>query len=63
MIAYQSGSVPEVVEDGVTGFIVDDEEQAIRALKNWVPWTDEWSAPSRRRSKRPDRDLVARGGR
>jgi hypothetical protein len=37
--------VPEVVEDGVTGFIVDDEEQAIRALKNWVCWTDEWSAP------------------
>ena len=33
VIAYRSGSVPEVVEDGVTGFIVDDEEQAIEAVK------------------------------
>jgi len=24
--------VPEVVEDGVTGFIVDNEEQAVRAV-------------------------------
>lgn len=32
VIAYRSGSVPEVVEDGVTGFIVDGEEQAIRAV-------------------------------
>lgn len=31
VIAYRAGSVPEVVEDGVTGFIVDNEEQAIRA--------------------------------
>jgi glycosyltransferase involved in cell wall biosynthesis len=29
VIAYRCGSVPEVVEDGVTGFIVDGEEQAI----------------------------------
>jgi glycosyltransferase involved in cell wall biosynthesis len=33
VIAYGSGSVPEVVEDGVTGFIVDGKEQAIRAVK------------------------------
>ncbi|MET4218194.1 glycosyltransferase involved in cell wall biosynthesis [Bradyrhizobium sp. LB14.3] len=33
VIAYRSGSVPEVVEDGVTGFIVDGEEQAIRVVK------------------------------
>lgn len=32
VIAYRAGSVPEVVEDGVTGFIVDNEEQAIRAV-------------------------------
>ena len=32
VIAYRSGSVPEVVEDGVTGFIVDGEEQAIAAV-------------------------------
>jgi glycosyltransferase involved in cell wall biosynthesis len=31
-IAYRSGSVPEVIEDGVTGFIVDNEEQAIMAV-------------------------------
>ncbi|KRQ14698.1 glycosyltransferase family 4 protein [Bradyrhizobium manausense] len=36
VIAYRSGSVPEVVEDGVTGFIVDGEEQAIEAVKEAV---------------------------
>jgi glycosyltransferase involved in cell wall biosynthesis len=34
VIAYRAGSVPEVVEHGVTGFIVDTEEQAIEAVKN-----------------------------
>jgi glycosyltransferase involved in cell wall biosynthesis len=33
VIAYRSGSVPEVVEDGVTGFIVENEEQAVAAVK------------------------------
>jgi hypothetical protein len=32
VIAYRSGSVPEVVENGVTGFIVENEEQAVRAV-------------------------------
>jgi glycosyltransferase involved in cell wall biosynthesis len=32
VIAYRSGSVPEVIEDGVTGFIVEDEEQAVAAV-------------------------------
>ena len=32
VIAYRSGSVPEVIEDGVTGFIVDSEEQAVNAV-------------------------------
>lgn len=32
-IAFNCGSVPEVVEDGVTGFIVESEEEAVRALK------------------------------
>jgi glycosyltransferase involved in cell wall biosynthesis len=32
VIAYRSGSVPEVVENGVTGFIVEIEEQADRAV-------------------------------
>jgi glycosyltransferase involved in cell wall biosynthesis len=33
VIAYRSGSVPEVIEDGVTGFIVDSEEDAVRAVR------------------------------
>jgi len=32
VIAYRSGSVPEVVEHGVTGFIVENEEQAVAAV-------------------------------
>jgi glycosyltransferase involved in cell wall biosynthesis len=32
VIAYRSGSAPEVVENGVTGFIVENEEQAVRAV-------------------------------
>lgn len=32
VIAYGSGSVPEVVENGVTGFIVENEEQAVAAV-------------------------------
>src|SRR3954471_9939208 len=32
VIAYRSGSVPEVIEDGITGFVVESEEQAIEAL-------------------------------
>jgi glycosyltransferase involved in cell wall biosynthesis len=31
VIAYRRGSVPEILEDGVTGFIVDDLEGAVRA--------------------------------
>jgi glycosyltransferase involved in cell wall biosynthesis len=33
VIAYHSGSVPEVVEDGVTGFIVSDESEAVAAIE------------------------------
>jgi glycosyltransferase involved in cell wall biosynthesis len=33
VIAYRSGSVPEVIEDGVTGFIVNNEEEAICAVR------------------------------
>ncbi|MGY4624695.1 glycosyltransferase family 4 protein [Bradyrhizobium sp. USDA 4486] len=32
VIAYRSGSVPEVIEHGVTGFIVENEEQAVEAV-------------------------------
>jgi glycosyltransferase involved in cell wall biosynthesis len=33
VIAYRHGSVPEIMEDGVTGFIVDNQEQAVRAAQ------------------------------
>src|SRR5579863_5079172 len=36
VIAYNRGSVPELIEDGVTGFIVEDETSAIAAV-NLVP--------------------------
>jgi len=32
-VAFRNGSVPEVIEDGVTGFVVDDEEQAAAAAQ------------------------------
>jgi glycosyltransferase involved in cell wall biosynthesis len=33
VIAYRAGSVPEVVDDGVTGFVVDGEAEAVQAVK------------------------------
>src|SRR5262249_51230220 len=32
IIAYDSGSVPEVMENGVTGFVVNEIEQAVEAV-------------------------------
>jgi len=32
VIAYRSGSVPEVIDDGLTGFIVESEEEAVDAV-------------------------------
>jgi glycosyltransferase involved in cell wall biosynthesis len=32
VIAWRNGSVPEVIRDGVTGFIVDSIDQAVRAV-------------------------------
>jgi len=32
VIAYRRGSVPEIVEEGVTGWIVKDEEEAVAAI-------------------------------
>lgn len=34
VIAYPFGSVPEIVENGITGFLVPDAESAARALRN-----------------------------
>jgi glycosyltransferase involved in cell wall biosynthesis len=32
VVAFRSGSVPEVVDDGITGFVVDGEAEAVRAI-------------------------------
>jgi len=32
VIAYRSGSVPEVIEDGLTGFVVENEDEAVKAI-------------------------------
>lgn len=37
VIAFPSGSVPEVVEDGVTGLIVRDEDAAVDAIREQLP--------------------------
>jgi glycosyltransferase involved in cell wall biosynthesis len=34
VIAYGQGSVPEIIDDGVTGFVVENQEQAIAAAKD-----------------------------
>jgi glycosyltransferase involved in cell wall biosynthesis len=34
VIAYRSGALPEIVEDGVTGFLVDSVESMAAALRN-----------------------------
>jgi glycosyltransferase involved in cell wall biosynthesis len=31
VIAFNRGAVPEIVEDGVTGFVVEDEKEAVVA--------------------------------
>lgn len=33
VIAYRNGAVPEILDDGVTGFIVDNQDQAIAAAR------------------------------
>jgi glycosyltransferase involved in cell wall biosynthesis len=33
VIAFRRGSVPEVVDNGVTGFVVDDEAGAVAAIR------------------------------
>jgi glycosyltransferase involved in cell wall biosynthesis len=40
VIAFRSGSVPEVIDDGVTGFIVESEEEAVEAIRHRLPKLD-----------------------
>ncbi len=37
VVAFNHGSVPEVIEDGLTGFIVEDTEGAVRAVERRLP--------------------------
>jgi glycosyltransferase involved in cell wall biosynthesis len=37
VVAYRRGSVPEIVEHGTTGFVVDDVESAVQAVRR-VEW-------------------------
>jgi glycosyltransferase involved in cell wall biosynthesis len=39
VIAYRHGSVPELIEDGVTGFVVENIDEAVQALKK-IPDVD-----------------------
>jgi glycosyltransferase involved in cell wall biosynthesis len=39
VIAYGQGSIPELIEDGVTGFIVENIDEAVQALRN-IPSMD-----------------------
>jgi glycosyltransferase involved in cell wall biosynthesis len=41
VIAYRCGSIPEVIEPGITGFIVDSLEQAVGAVKRLSTLTRE----------------------
>jgi len=34
VIAFRRGSVPEVIEHGMTGFVVNSEQEALEAVKN-----------------------------
>lgn len=34
VVAYPRGSVPEIIEDGTSGFLVNDVDEAVKALKN-----------------------------
>ena len=37
VIAFRSGSVPEVIDDGVTGFVVESEEESVEAVRHRLP--------------------------
>jgi glycosyltransferase involved in cell wall biosynthesis len=39
VIAWRNGSVPEVIDDGVTGFVVDSIEAAVEAVGK-IEWLD-----------------------
>ncbi|MFI4964024.1 MAG: glycosyltransferase family 4 protein [Caulobacterales bacterium] len=46
VVAYARGSVPEIVEHGVTGYIVEDEDQAVAATGR-ISQLDRWTVRRR----------------
>jgi glycosyltransferase involved in cell wall biosynthesis len=36
ILAFRNGSVPEVIDEGLSGYIVDSEEEAVSVLKQTV---------------------------
>ena len=48
VIAYNRGSVPEIVDDGLTGFIVEDEMSAVGAVDRLAGSTAARSASNSR---------------
>ncbi len=42
VIAYKEGSMPELIEDGKTGFLVNNQEEMIEALKK-IDQIDRWN--------------------
>jgi glycosyltransferase involved in cell wall biosynthesis len=46
VVAWRNGSVPEVVDDGVTGFVVDSMDELVRAIGR-VGELDPWAARAR----------------
>lgn len=34
VIAYPCGSIPEVVDEGITGYIINSQEEAVKAVEN-----------------------------
>jgi glycosyltransferase involved in cell wall biosynthesis len=53
VIAWRRGSVPEIIEHGVTGFIVDNEAEAIDAIARIPLSIDARCAPPSSGGSRP----------
>ena len=54
VIAFRSGSVPEIVDEGLTGFVVEGEEQALEAIRRLGDLTAERSAPALSKDLQPN---------
>ena len=54
VIAFRCGSVPEVVDEGVTGFVVDGEEEAVRAVSRLRELDGSECEPASNSASQPD---------